>query len=133
MVVVMIPSNILQFQYFWDFNKRLWAIFFQKFWKFLAISFGWGCYDSKFLKIIISSKSSKSHLLIKVLYRPIWFNLFFFFFFFQDFLSWTLMTHRTAEEGRGPSFIPLYHSTIHSWTFRHLFCNFAREMTIMYF
>ena len=80
-----------------------------KFWKFLAISFGWGCYDSKLLKIFISyllksvnyrsevkshqmypkmlrqfskgslisisSESSKVHLLIKVLYRHIWFNL----------------------------------------------------------
>ena len=35
--------------------------------------------------------------------------LFFFFFFYQDFLSQTLTTHRTAGEGRGPSFIPLYH------------------------
>ena len=29
MVVVMIPSNTLQFQYFWDFNKCLQAIFTQ--------------------------------------------------------------------------------------------------------
>ena len=29
MVVVMIPSNTLQFQYFWDFNKCLRAIFSQ--------------------------------------------------------------------------------------------------------
>ena len=36
MVVVMIPSNTLQFQYFWDFNKFLQAIFsqlsFENFW-----------------------------------------------------------------------------------------------------
>ena len=31
------------------------------------------------------------------------------FFFYQGFLSRTLTTHRTAGEGRGPSFIPLYH------------------------
>ena len=31
------------------------------------------------------------------------------FFFYQGFLSQTLTTHRTAGEGRGPSFIPLYH------------------------
>ena len=31
------------------------------------------------------------------------------FLFYQDFLSQTLTTHRTAGEGRGPSFIPLYH------------------------
>ena len=30
-------------------------------------------------------------------------------FFYQRFLSRTLTTHRTAGEGRGPSFIPLYH------------------------
>ena len=29
MMVVMIPSNTSQFQYFWDFNKCLWAIFSQ--------------------------------------------------------------------------------------------------------
>ena len=37
-------------------------------------------------------------------------NIFFFFFFFyQGFFLQTLTTHRTAGEGRGPSFIPLYH------------------------
>ena len=36
------------------------------------------------------------------------------FFFYQGFLSRTLPTHRTAGEGRGPSFIPLYH--FHSLT-----------------
>ena len=30
-------------------------------------------------------------------------------FLSQGFLSRTLMTHRTAGEGRGQSFIPLYH------------------------
>ena len=29
MIVVMIPSNTLQFQYFWDFNKCLREIFSQ--------------------------------------------------------------------------------------------------------
>ena len=38
----------------------------------------------------------------------IWCLNFFFFFFYQGFLSQTLTTHRTAGEGRGPSFIPLY-------------------------
>ena len=33
----------------------------------------------------------------------------FFLFFYQVFLSQTLTTHRTAEEGRGPFFVPLYH------------------------
>ena len=31
------------------------------------------------------------------------------FFFYQGFFSQTLTIHRTAGEGRGPSFIPLYH------------------------
>ena len=31
------------------------------------------------------------------------------FFFYQGFVSQTLTTHRTAGEGRGRSFIPLYH------------------------
>ena len=57
---------------------------------------------------------------------------FFVFFFYQGFLSWTLTTHRTAGEGRGPYFIPLYHS--HPLTNIQTFiCNFACEMTITYF
>ena len=44
----------------------------------------------------------------------------------------TLTTHRTAREGRGPSFIPLYH--FHPLTNIQIFiCNFACEMTITYF
>ena len=44
---LMIPSNTSQFQYFWDFNKWMSPsnLFLVKFLKFLAISFGWGCYD----------------------------------------------------------------------------------------
>ena len=34
---------------------------------------------------------------------------FYSFFFLSEFSSQTLMIHRTAGEGRGPSFIPLYH------------------------
>ena len=34
-------------------------------------------------------------------------NVSFFFFFYQGFLSQTLTTHRTAGEGRGPSFSTL--------------------------
>ena len=30
------------------------------------------------------------------------------FFFYQGFLSWTLTTHRTAGEGRGPFFATLH-------------------------
>ena len=45
------------------------------------------------------------------------------FFFYQGFLSLTRTTHRTAGEGRGPSFIPLYH--FHPLTnLRHLFATF---------
>ena len=55
-----------------------------------------------------------------------------FFFFYQGFPSRTLATHRTAREGRGPSFIPLYH--FHPLTNIQTFiCNFACEMTITYF
>ena len=54
------------------------------------------------------------------------------FFFYQGFLSETLTTHRTAGEGRGPFFIPLYH--FHPLTNIQTFiCNFACEMTITYF
>ena len=53
-------------------------------------------------------------------------------FFYQGFLSRTLTTHRTAGEGRGPFFIPLYH--FHSLTnIQALICNFACETTITYF
>ena len=56
----------------------------------------------------------------------------FFFFFYQGFLSWTMTTHRTAGEGRGPSFIPLYH--FHPLTNIQTFsCDFACEMIITYF
>ena len=51
------------------------------------------------------------------------------FFFYQGFLSQTLTTHRTAGEGRGPLFIPIYH--FHPLTNIQTFmCNFVREMTI---
>ena len=55
--------------------------------------------------------------------------VFVFVFFYQDFLSQTLTTHRTAGKGRGPSFIQLYH--FHPLTNIQIFiCNFACEMTI---
>ena len=44
------------------------------------------------------------------------------FFFLSGFSSQTLMIHRTAGEGRGPSFFPLYHFTL-SRTLRHLFAT----------
>ena len=54
------------------------------------------------------------------------------FFFYQVFFSQTLTIHRTAGEGCGPSFIPLYH--FHPLTNIETFiCNFAFEMTITYF
>ena len=53
----------------------------------------------------------------------------FLFFFYQNFLLQGLMIHRTAGEGRGPSFIPLYH--FHLLTNIQVFiCTFACEMTI---
>ena len=55
-----------------------------------------------------------------------------FLFFYQDFLSRAQTIHRTAGEGRGPSFILLYHfhPLMNIQTF---ICNFASEMTITYF
>ena len=54
------------------------------------------------------------------------------FFFSQGFLLQTLTIHRTAGEGRGPSFVPFHH--VHLLTNIETFiCNFACEMTIMYF
>ena len=53
-------------------------------------------------------------------------------FFLLGFSSKTLTIHRTAGEGRGSSFIPLYH--FHPLTNIQTFiCNFACEMTITYF
>ena len=50
--------------------------------------------------------------------------IYIYIYLYQGFLSRTLTTHRTAEERRGPSFIPL-HSTIsiRSQTLRHLFAS----------
>ena len=53
-------------------------------------------------------------------------------FFLSEFSSQTVAIHRTAGEGRWPSFIPLYH--FHPLTNIEIFiCNFACEMTITYF
>ena len=54
------------------------------------------------------------------------------FFFYQGLLAQTLTVYRVAREGRGPSFISLYHfhPLINSDTF---ICNFTSEMTIPYF
>ena len=54
------------------------------------------------------------------------------FFFYQDFLSQTLAIHRTAREGRGPPFIPLYHFHL-LMNIETFICNFACEMTITHF
>ena len=49
-------------------------------------------------------------------------------FFYQGFLSQTLTIDRIAGEGKGPSFIPLYH--FHPLTNIQIFIgNFACEMT----
>ena len=54
------------------------------------------------------------------------------FFFLSGFSLQTLATDRTAGEGRGPSFIPLYH--FHPLAIIETFiCNFACEMTITSF
>ena len=54
------------------------------------------------------------------------------FFFLSGFSSQTLTIHRTAGEGRGPSFITLYH--FHPLTNIQTFLwNFASEITITYF
>ena len=54
------------------------------------------------------------------------------YIFYQGFLSRALMTHRTAQEGKGPSFILCYHfhPLMNIQTF---ICNFACDMTITYF
>ena len=58
--------------------------------------------------------------------------IYFLKFFLSGFFSRTLTINRTAGEGRGPSFIPLYH--FHPLTNIQTFiCNFAREMSITYF
>ena len=59
---------------------------------------------------------------------------FFFSFLYRGFLSKTLMTHRTAGEGRDhrPSFLPLYHFNPHT-NIQIFICNFACEMAITYF
>ena len=55
-----------------------------------------------------------------------------FFFFYQGFLLQTLTTHRATGEGRGPSFIPLYHFQPLT-NIQTFICNFACETTITYF
>ena len=61
---------------------------------------------------------------------PYWsfFFVCFFFCFYQGFVSRTLTTHRTAGEGTGPFFIPLYHfhpltkiQTFSIWNDYHIF------------
>ena len=50
-----------------------------------------------------------------------------FSFSYKGFLSQTLTTHRAGGEGRGPSFIPLYH--LHPlMNIQTFICNFACEM-----
>ena len=72
------------------------------------------------------------HLYLSCIY---WFCLVFIDFkiyWNEGFLSRTLPSHRTAREGTGPSFIPLYH--FHPLTNIQTFiCNFVCEMTITYF
>ena len=53
-------------------------------------------------------------------------------FFLSGFSSQTLTIHRTEGEGRGPSFIPLYHFLPLTNNETFIF-NLTCEMTIMYF
>ena len=48
------------------------------------------------------------------------------YFFYPRFLSRTQTTHRTAGEGRGPSFIPLYHFRP-LMNIQTIICNFVCE------
>ena len=71
---------------------------------------------------------NKCVLLKSLAYKADFTSYFMHFFFCQGFLSRTQSTHRTAGEGRRPSFIPLYH--YHPLTNIQAFiCNFACEMT----
>ena len=104
-----------KFQYFWDFNKCIQAVFFQlsfeHFWLYhLGASLLWLKIIKNYYKsalkvckwisslqmhskmlsqinkgslISVSSKSSKIYLWIKVLYGPIWFNLWRQYFLFH--------------------------------------------------
>ena len=66
----------------------------------------------------------------KAIWKPVLFKAV--FFFLSGLFSQTLPIHRTAGEGRGPSFSPFYHS--HPFTNIETFiCNFAYEMNITYF
>ena len=76
--------------------------------------------------------SEDSKVIVNLVKPQILSSMYFFFFLYQGFLSRTLTIHRTAGEGWGPFFIPLYH--IHPLTNIQTFmCNFAREMAITYF
>ena len=77
----------------------------------------------------IFSKQTKvaNESLVKRICKALWT-----FFFLSGFSSQTLTIHRTAAEGREPSFIPLYH--FHPLTNIETFiCNFACEMTTRIF
>ena len=66
------------------------------------------------------------------IYLFIFIYIYMYMYFRSEFSSQTLTIHRTVGEGRGPSFIPLYH--FHSLTNIETFiCNSACEMTITYF
>ena len=76
--------------------------------------------------LIISFADSKINSVLNFVCKQCWYAV---CFFYQGFLSRTRKTHRTAGEGRGPFFIPLYH--FHPLTNIQIFiCNFACEMTI---
>ena len=92
----------------------------------------WTSTEKKSCSIESVSKLAKLDVLLKICFVAGDIEVFFFYFFLSGFFSRTLAIHRTAGEGRGPSFILLSH--FHLLTnIQTIICNFAREMTITYF
>ena len=77
------------------------------------------------------AKKQNEFLRVKKSLLKTWWSSFNFFSIRVFFHGHCQLTHWTAGEGRGISFYYTTTSTL-SWTFRHLFCNFAREMNIKY-
>ena len=73
------------------------------------------------------AKTSWRHFVWQAFYVYLLIN-----FFYQGFLSQTLMIHRTAGEGRGPSFISLYYFYLLT-NIETFICNFACDLNITYF
>ena len=78
-----------------------------------------------YLRAVVSPHTFP-HILVHRLSQPI------LFFFLSGFSSQILKIHRTAGEGRRPSFIPLYHFQPLT-NIETFICNVACEMTITHF